>query len=343
MPQSTPGDGLVSVIVPVFNTEKYLPECLNSLANQTYPALEIVIVDDGSTDASPDLCAQFAGLEPRASVIRTENRGLSAARNTGLEASHGTFVTFVDSDDYLLGDCVAEMVRAAQRSKASIVSAGCLLVTALGKPIRAVTPGQGATRPGREALLAHLRAPSIVSISAWGTLYRRSLFMDHDVRFPPGLLFEDNYASPLLYYCADRVAYIQRPYYAYRQRDESITAQPLTPKHIRDWGRAPGVATAWLRDRGFDEPSHTECYRWCVQMSLMNAVARRGTVNPGDARRVFAAIRSQRAAVLRSRLAPTRVRLLYAATLGGYGLFRILVLAADKVLRPRPSSPTEQP
>ena len=92
---------LISVIVPVYNVESYVAECIESIQNQTYMNLEIILVDDGSKDMSGDICDQYAAYDERIKVIHQENGGLSAARNTGIEAANGDYISFVDSDDYI--------------------------------------------------------------------------------------------------------------------------------------------------------------------------------------------------------------------------------------------------
>lgn len=113
--------GLVSVIVPVYNIEPYLSECVESILRQTYRSLQILLVDDGSTDGCPSLCDRFAEEDSCVKVIHRDNGGLSAARNTGLDASKGEFVVFVDGDDWIDSDIIERAVAAAEKNQADAV------------------------------------------------------------------------------------------------------------------------------------------------------------------------------------------------------------------------------
>ena len=107
---------LVSVIIPIYNVEAYLDRCIASVANQTYSHLEIILVDDGSTDRSPQICDDWAKKDPRIRAMHQANGGVSAARNTGLQAASGEWVMQVDSDDYIARESVAWLLRAAQET-----------------------------------------------------------------------------------------------------------------------------------------------------------------------------------------------------------------------------------
>lgn len=102
---------MVSVIVPVFNVKPYLAECLDSIIHQTYTDLQIILIDDGSTDGSGAVCDAYAAKDARIRVVHQENRGLSAARNRGIELATGEYLNFVDSDDYLLPDCIETLLK----------------------------------------------------------------------------------------------------------------------------------------------------------------------------------------------------------------------------------------
>lgn len=112
---------LVSVIIPAYNAAKHLSECISSVAAQTYSNIEIIVVDDGSTDMTLELSDAFAAKDSRITVIQQSNQGVSAARNNGMETAHGNFIMFVDSDDFLASDCVAKRVERAWQTKADMV------------------------------------------------------------------------------------------------------------------------------------------------------------------------------------------------------------------------------
>lgn len=114
------GEALISVIVPVFNTANYLPRCLDSICGQSYPQLEIIVVDDGSTDASASICSRYAARDPRIRLLRQENSGVSAARNAGLALASGAYLAFVDSDDFIAPDYFERLLDSLLKSQADL-------------------------------------------------------------------------------------------------------------------------------------------------------------------------------------------------------------------------------
>ena len=123
-PLCIPDEPLVSVIIPVYNVSRYLPKCLDSVISQTWRNLEIIVIDDGSTDGSGSICDQYAKRDDRIKVIHSPNRGLSSARNLGLDNLRGQFISFIDSDDWIEPDAVETLVKAALLTGSYIVTAG---------------------------------------------------------------------------------------------------------------------------------------------------------------------------------------------------------------------------
>ena len=115
---------VISVIIPVYNVEAYIRRCVDSILGQTYTNLEIILVDDGSTDSSPEICDEYAQLDSRVKVIHKENGGVSSARNRGLKESNGEYLTFVDSDDYLESTCFEKMYRGMEENDVDMVVVG---------------------------------------------------------------------------------------------------------------------------------------------------------------------------------------------------------------------------
>ena len=217
---------LISVIVPVYNVEDYLDQCMESIVGQSYPHLEIIVVDDGSTDRSGSMCDRWAERDERIHVIHQPNGGLSAARNTGLDAMHGELVMMVDSDDVLHPEAVAILLDTMRSYQADI---------AVGE----YTPFEGTAQQWHkgsnypatvydqtEAILAVFYQQRLTH-SAWGRLYRSSLF--DGIRYPVGRYYEDlAIIYPLLKKCTT-VVKSDRPLYGYRQREQSILAA-FSPK-----------------------------------------------------------------------------------------------------------------
>lgn len=202
---------MISVIVPVYNVEKYLQECVDSLLRQTYSPIEIILIDDGSTDSCPAICDRYAAADETIRVIHQQNKGLSGARNTGIDAAQGELISFVDSDDTTEPDMLERLYVLLRDNNADIASSGI----DIAKPINGVYTSE-------EALMHILKEDGNLVTSAWGKLYRAELFTG--IRFPEGLIYEDFATMPLLFDKSERIAHTSDILYHYRRDNEtSIT------------------------------------------------------------------------------------------------------------------------
>ncbi|SDI87457.1 Glycosyltransferase involved in cell wall bisynthesis [Pseudobutyrivibrio sp. 49] len=174
----------ISIIVPVYNVEKYLERCVKSLINQTYSNLEIILVDDGSTDNSGKLCDELSQLDSRIKVVHQQNRRLSGARNTGLDMAAGDYIFFVDSDDYLATDAIEKMYAHATSCKADVVACGITQVFDTNPEVP-FTNSKAGSWSGREAVMEMMSNNNICT-TAWNKLYKAKLW--ENIRFPEGRL-----------------------------------------------------------------------------------------------------------------------------------------------------------
>lgn len=214
-------DKLVSIVVPVYNMERYLKKCVDSLLSQTYANIEIILVDDGSRDGSLDICREYEASDPRVRAVHKKNGGLSSARNAGLDAMRGELVTFVDADDYLERDAVEVMACALADSGADIAYMQANLIN----PDYTVRSTKGSDTRGtsvtssRDYIRGMCRKQK--SESVCDKLFRSSLFAEH--RFPEGRLNEDFYFLSRLLMEELRVVEVDYAGYNYYQREGSIT------------------------------------------------------------------------------------------------------------------------
>lgn len=216
---------MVSIIVPVYNVEKHLEECVESLINQTYKDVEYIFVDDGSTDNCPQILDSYAEKYESIQVIHKLNGGLSAARNCGLLKACGDYVTFVDSDDYFDLSAVQTLIEAAEKTGADVVEARLTSNKDL------LAAGSGAVELiEKEELLKQFFSEKGFTVTACGQLYRRSLF--NETCFPEGRIFEDYATTYKLVVAAKKIATVDKNLYYYRDNPNSITTVKFSKKRM---------------------------------------------------------------------------------------------------------------
>ncbi len=208
---------LISVIVPVYKVEKYLPDCIKHLLIQTYKNLEIILVDDGSPDNCPSICDEYAEKDSRIKVIHQKNAGLSAARNAGLKIAAGDYIGFVDSDDYPQENMFEELYRSIRISDSDLAVCG---VKKFGNETKSEFYGEKCI--GKSDFLKLLLSEEIKSY-VWNKLYKKELFSN--LCFPEGELFEDMRIMHLIAEKAESLSLTDKTYYNYRIRDNSITSE----------------------------------------------------------------------------------------------------------------------
>lgn len=239
----------LSVIVPVYNVERWLPACLDSLLVKDLPDYEVIAVDDGSTDSSPEILSRYQARWPDLlRIVTTPNGGLGHARNCGIAHARGEYLAFVDSDDSLSPGAVSEMIGALE-PETDIVVFDYVSVTDDGRELECVT---GCEREGVFSLEEEpdfLLAPH----NAWNKIWRRSLFTDSGISFPDRLWFEDLAAVPLLYVHAARIRPVRRCWYRYLQRSGSIMGNTENLRRNAEMIKVADSVLEAFRNRGVYE------------------------------------------------------------------------------------------
>ena len=232
---------LVSVIVPVYNVERFLDRCVHSLTNQTYQHLEIILVDDGSPDGSPELCDEWAKRDERVRVIHKSNGGPSEARNVALDAMQGDFVAFVDSDDYVEPDYVEKLYAGIGDADMSIYSIVCEDSNGIAWSEDGTESANETVRLGSEAVVD---VPTAIGseeyiyratldwrlVVVWNKLYRASVW--ESLRFPVGLIHEDEYVMPQVVDRCGAINVLPGGLYHYMANDSSITHSDFGIKNL---------------------------------------------------------------------------------------------------------------
>ena len=218
----------ISVIVPVYNVEKYLARCMDSILAQTYEDLEVILVNDGSQDGSGAICDGYAARDSRVRVIHKENGGLSSARNAGIDGAEGEYITFVDSDDWIEPQSYAWMMDAMRRHDVKLVCAGRYDVDGgTGDRTMGLCPQREEVISGEE-LAGRIFTWDHCDTSACDKLYHRSLFENH--RYPVGVVCEDLPVTYRIALAAGRAAMLPKPVYNYYHRAGSITTASVSDK-----------------------------------------------------------------------------------------------------------------
>lgn len=221
---------LITVVVPVYNVETFLDECVASLVKQTCRDLEILLVDDGSTDGSGKMCDLWAEKDPRIRALHKENGGLSDARNAGLREAKGKYVAFVDADDVLAPAFLECLYTQIRKSGAGISCCGYVRYEDGGKPGFGVfQDAETETMDAKEFLrVLHRGRFEQVGIVATNKLYALDIFRDHGIEYPKGKVHEDTFTTCRLLYYAGKVSVTECPLYGYRQRGGSIMRSKVT-------------------------------------------------------------------------------------------------------------------
>lgn len=243
---------LISVIVPVYRVEEYLERCVKSILSQTYKNLEVILVDDGSPDQCPAICDACAEKDVRVKVIHQENKGLSGARNAGIDAASGEYLAFVDSDDYVSPHFIEELYQLLQDT-------GC----AIGQCRFSYVKGDGLVEEGDsafciyrgESLMEQLYGPeekATCFVVAWNKLYRAELFKETGIRYPEGRIHEDEATTYRLFHEAKKLAFLDRALYGYYTENGSSITSGFSAKRLQ-WLTAHEERIAFFKKNGYEK------------------------------------------------------------------------------------------
>lgn len=250
---------LISVIVPVYNVEKYIRKCIDSICAQTYRRLEIILVDDGSPDGCGAICDEYSDRDDRIRVIHKENGGLSDARNAGIEAATGRYIGFVDSDDYIKPEMYETMLRRMKSENADMIICGLLWVDEQGHILtekQLPVPDRDMVMEGKEALGQLAEKSHACFITAVNRLYKAELLQE--IRFPVGRLHEDEFVAHYILEKCGKVCFLREPQYYYVQHSGSIMTESFTLKRL-DGAEAWLDRAQYALERGMEELVSFSC------------------------------------------------------------------------------------
>lgn len=223
----------VSVIIPAYNVERFIAECVSSVRGQTYKDLEIIIIDDGSTDSTFDICQRLANEDGRIKLVQNNHGGVSRARNAGLDNATGELIVSVDSDDLLVPDMIETLYNKMVDTDADVVVCGCRFITEDGEALYDKCPAGEWVVSGRDALASQdgkIGANAMLA-APWGKLSKREVY--EGKRYREGIVYEDRHLMPYLYYGVKRMAIIPFCGCLYRQRGGSIMHTAPSPERYK--------------------------------------------------------------------------------------------------------------
>lgn len=223
------GNYLVSIVVPIYNVEKYLERCLNSLINQTYKNIEILLINDGSTDESEIICLKYIKKDSRIKYYKKENGGLSSARNKGIAVSMGKYISFIDSDDYVRNDMIETLLYYIVKNDADIVECNYYEVRTNGKITEKKKNYRIKSYNSSEAIKSLIDNESITP-TAWNKLYNRQLF--NNIKYTENIFHEDEDIIIKLLIKSKKIVSIPDCLYFYITRNGSIINSPLKLNHF---------------------------------------------------------------------------------------------------------------
>ncbi len=311
-------DCLISIVVPVYNINRYIGKCIESIIIQTYKALEIILVDDGSNDGSDKICDEYALKDSRITVIHKANSGLSAARNTGIKAANGHYITFIDGDDFIDGCYVEKLYDSIRSDKSDIATIGHRVVY---PNIKYTKKSDSHLVLDSEGALFKILYDKDIDLSAWGKLYKTSLF--NGVEFPEGRIFEDSATTYILFDKANKISVVPDAQYNYIIRDDSITNTKFNDKKM-DLIKATEEMVDYISSKypGLKKACNRRLM-WAY-LSTLSSMVESNNVPKEMKNRVFNYIKKHRSEVLADKNIQKRDRLALRVSYLGYHFYGIV-------------------
>ena len=262
---------LISIIVPVYNVEEYLKQCLDSILEQTFINYEVILVNDGSTDSSGLICQEYVGKDARIRYFEKENGGLSDARNYGIEQAQGEYLTFVDSDDFLDVSHLSILYNALVNNDADISIANYANYQTSTATFYLHTFGDYYEKiyTSEELIddLSILERNDLSFSTIWGSLYKKSVFSF--LRFPKGVIGEDVALIYKMYTQVDKIVYVHKDTYIYRENDSGISKSKIYPLVTAQLNHV-AERLALLAIMGYDVTKHFDRYRTFLEITEYN-------------------------------------------------------------------------
>lgn len=223
----------ISVVVPIYNVEKYIDKCINSILNQSYKEIEVILVNDGSTDNCLNLCKQYSKMDSRVLVINKKNGGLSSARNAGIAVATGKYIVFIDGDDYICLDYIEKLYNTIKLSKSDMAVCGVEIVDEVGNKTNRLSTGNSydefipfgaeCLEPYEMEKRYYTCKNGFMFVVTWNKMYLKDIF--NNLLFDEGKIFEDEYIFSSMIRKCKKIAFTPDKLYFYVQRNGGITSR----------------------------------------------------------------------------------------------------------------------
>ena len=317
---------LISVILPIYNVEKYIDRCLNSVLRQTYTNIEIILVDDGSTDNCQKICDEYAKNDNRIKVIHKKNGGLSDARNAGIKIAKGKYITLIDSDDYVENDYVEFLYSLIKESNAEISICSHTVLYENGTKLEKATHENSILDP--KTTLKRILYDDGIDLSAWAKMYKKELF--DTVQYPKGRLFEDAATTYLLIDQCDKIAIGSESKYYYIIRSNSITTKNFSPKKMQLIDSTKEMCE-YVKDKYPDLEKAADRRLMYAYLSTLSQLANSKDKYPKEQKELMKYIKENRKRILKDKYITKRDRLGLYSTILGFNFYKFIWTLYKKI------------
>ncbi len=308
---------LITIIVPVYKVEGCIEKCIESILNQTYKKLEIILVDDGSPDNCGNICESYTKRDSRIKVIHKENGGLSDARNAGIDIAKGKYISLIDSDDYIDSDYVEVLYSAISKDNTDMAISSHRVIYPTGTILDKET-NEKSVLESKEVLKRILYDEGI-DLSAWAKLYKTELFKN--VRYPKGRLFEDAATTYKLVDKSKRISIISKSTYNYIIREESISNREFSPSKM-DLIVSTEEMCNFIKNKYPDLEKAADRRIMYSYLSTLSQLAMSEKEFPDEQKKLMKYIKENGNRILKDKCAPKRDKFGILSTKFGFKLYK---------------------
>ncbi len=321
---------LISIIVPVYNIELYIDECLSSIIKQTYKNIEIIIVNDGSTDNSLKVCKKYKSKDNRIKIFSKSNGGLSSARNYGIEKSKGKYISFIDGDDTVDKKYIETLYKCIVKDKTRMCVGNNYTIFSNGK--KSTTALNKSYKISKLNALEKMLYVNDINVSACFKLYDRTLF--DDITFPEGRLFEDTATTYKLIDKCDYISVASYPLYNYILKPGSITTEKFNIKKM-DWIISSIEMTHYIKKKYPHLKDACTCYLMYAHIGTLSSLAMSNKDYKKERKELVEFVKINKRKYVKNENVPQNYKIVARLININYGLFKLFLKFYQKIVLKR--------